>query len=57
MNEKKMASRVSIVLDKEVKEMAEKGWKSKQDKYDSLSHFVRCAIIKLYRSEFEGGKK
>lgn len=46
-----MTSTISLRLDTEVKMMALKGYESDRAKYDSPSHFVRCAVIKLYNKE------
>lgn len=42
---------VKIRMTEEQRELVETIISAKQDKYENLSHFIRCAINKLVREE------
>lgn len=46
-----MTSSIGLRLDSDVKKMALQAYANRRDKYNSPSHFVRCAIIQQYRRE------
>lgn len=46
-----MTINFSLRLDPEIKKKAMEAYEKNKHKYDSPSHFVRCAIIKQYRTD------